>query len=213
MKRAILVIIFISLVGIVRADTVINDISGWKHPTKDIFKQNNVTIQNIKLQKNNTYPIFYIKLPDDSRLRHEAYFEEFLSDLATANSYWDFELVDQQKSFSVVVKIDKKNKRIQDAIYKNKRSYIKVSTVIKLWKIDNLIKNSFSRSPNYLIQFDSLVQENEVVYMLLHEWFKKDDGSFSTLGWYMINSENGDLYKQNTSENKLELIKNVTNLQ
>lgn len=214
MKKFFIALLLLFLAGTARADVIIKDINNWKHPVKSIFINNNIVIQKIELKNSNTYPIFYVSFPANSKLKHEAYFEAFITDVAFANGFWDFEIMDDQKHFSVGVLMNKSDKKVKNVVYKNKKSYINTSTVIRMWRIDNILQKQFkNQSPNYLIQFDSLVDEDSKVYMLLHEWFKKDDGSFSTLGWYMLNSENGNLYKQNSSDNSLEFIRNVTNLQ
>ncbi len=70
---------------------VIDNIAGWKHPSKKVFAQYGIEVLRVELFANNTYPIFYVSnnaLFESSKAtkQRKALFKALLK----ANAQWDF---------------------------------------------------------------------------------------------------------------------------
>ncbi len=73
---------------------IIDNIAGWKHPSKKVFTQYGIEVLRVELFANNTYPIFYVSnnaLFESGKKtkRREALFKALLK----ANAQWDFAIV------------------------------------------------------------------------------------------------------------------------
>lgn len=106
---------------------VISDIASWKHPVKDVLVKKNIKILKVELLRNKTYPIFYLEIAPvyEFNSQFAKYFDILLNEIAKANGYWDFRVVDVKKGLKFEVECDKKNKLINDIIANGKRGLLK----------------------------------------------------------------------------------------
>jgi len=114
------IILFIMIISSVFANTdasglpivVISNINSWRHPTKDVFEKYNIVIQKVALLNNGVYPVFYAAMPGDPQLIHnDEANTAFLNEVAMANSWWDFSIIDNNM-VKVDVKLDKRKKKL-----------------------------------------------------------------------------------------------------
>jgi hypothetical protein len=129
---------------------VISDIASWEHPVKDILVGKNIKVLKVELLRNKTYPIFYLEIAPiyEFNSQFAEYFDILLHEIAKANGYWDFRVVDVKKGLKFEVECDKKNKLINDIIANGKRGLLKEmidynETVVKNFELamDYLEKN------------------------------------------------------------------------
>lgn len=85
---------------------VIDDISHWEHPTKEVFQKYEFSLQSVELTNNRKYPIFKVH----SLGGHDLDNKDFLDELAAKNGFWDFQITDGQSFVNVYC--DKANKQI-----------------------------------------------------------------------------------------------------
>ncbi|CAH1193690.1 hypothetical protein PAECIP111893_00529 [Paenibacillus plantiphilus] len=99
----------------------ITNIAQWQHPTKEIFTAYDVELLKVVI-KNGNYPVFSIKLPQPSGLQAENLFNKFIKDIAKANGYWPFKIV--QGEFAATVGTIQQSKLVTSISYAQKYTYI-----------------------------------------------------------------------------------------
>jgi hypothetical protein len=100
---------------------IITNIKDWHHPVKVVFDKNKVTIYKVELTQNNTYPIFYVRLPYDPWFAHnDSYFKPLYYDILKANGFWSYSLVDTSFGCNINIKWDKQTKTLIEDIQKPK---------------------------------------------------------------------------------------------
>lgn len=120
------------------------NIDEWKHPTKDVFQEFNVKIINMKLLKENTYPVFYVELPKELNKENITYFDSLISKLSEANGYWNFEINDEKGSTIIEVSCDRINRLVTDISVNCDKGYfnkLKNKTVIEKGPTDIIAIN------------------------------------------------------------------------
>ena len=112
--------------------TIINDILNWRHPVKRIFEEYQVTVDRVELLYKDTYPIFYVWLPKDLLTSEIKSFLVLIQDVANANAYWDYQIVDITRDIVIKVQCSKSQKRIILAeLYKNNVLVYKTQTKVQ----------------------------------------------------------------------------------
>lgn len=99
-------------------DYVITDISSWNHPAKTIFNREGIKINKVVLKDNKTYPVFYVTLNKDLNSSNKDYYTKLMKDIALANGYWDYEIIDESRGADI--KVTCKDKKSVDKISYNK---------------------------------------------------------------------------------------------
>ncbi len=78
------------------ADSLITNIATWNHPTKKVFNKYKTPIVSLQLLKNKTYPVFSIAKEVKNT-------PTFWDELAKANGYWNFSVIDQSNTLYQIV--------------------------------------------------------------------------------------------------------------
>ena len=101
----------------------ISDLSSWDHPVKQVFENNKIVISKVELINQKTYPIFYVKFPFDLDYSYAHVFKAIIDQIATANTYWDFKIIDEDRNTSVEVLCDKSLKEVKEIIVNGNVGY------------------------------------------------------------------------------------------
>lgn len=128
-----------------RSNTI-SDISVWNHPVKYVFKNANIQIEKVDFKNNKTYPIFYVDLTKNIDSNNETYYKNLIKQLATANGYWDYEIIDAKKDVDIKVICDKSKGTVKQILYNKDNNYFAESQNDK-----NNINNTDNELINYLI--------------------------------------------------------------
>ncbi len=108
-KAVIIILLSILLSQVIFADEnirLITDIKNWKHPTKEVFENNNMVLWKIELREKRRYPVFYVKSDKEANI----YNYRIVSDIAEANGFWDYMIINKRESVKVFC--DKIKKRV-----------------------------------------------------------------------------------------------------
>jgi hypothetical protein len=106
-----------SFVGKALSDNiaVIEDIKGWKHPVKDVFKKYEVVLYKVELEKNQTYATFYVGFKYDPRFSHnDKYFNALYYETLKANGFWDYSFISRDFNCRINIKWDRKSKTLTE---------------------------------------------------------------------------------------------------
>ncbi|PJI08140.1 MULTISPECIES: hypothetical protein [Clostridium] len=123
-------------------DYIITDVSSWSHPAKTIFNREGIKINKVVLKDNKTYPVFYVTLNKDLNSSNKDYYTKLMKDIALANGYWDYEIIDESRGADI--KVTCKDKKYVDKISYNKdANYFTEESTQSLSKEQQLV--------NYLI--------------------------------------------------------------
>ncbi|MGN7359788.1 hypothetical protein ACTHPF_18885 [Paenibacillus sp. SAF-054] len=102
-------------------DVLISDPGTWDHPVKSVFANHRVSMEKVILQQNRTYPVFYVELPFDAKeAANRAEMLKLLGELARANSYWDFRIMDTRRQLQIDVACDRTRKTIASTVVNGK---------------------------------------------------------------------------------------------
>jgi hypothetical protein len=63
----------------------------WQHPAKAVFQKYGVVLQQVRLYADETYPIFWVEIPEALR-NNKTRFALFQTELLKANAEWDCSL-------------------------------------------------------------------------------------------------------------------------
>ncbi|MDF2505689.1 hypothetical protein [Clostridium sp.] len=99
------------------------DIDEWNHPVKYVFKNANIQVKKVEFKNNKTYPIFYVSLSKNIDTNNKTYYKNLIKQIATANGYWDYEIIDTNKNLDIKVICDKSKKDLKQIIYNKDNSY------------------------------------------------------------------------------------------
>lgn len=111
-----------------KEDTIITDINSWNHPAKKIFNDNSIKINKVELKENNKYPIFYVSLSRDLDAQSKTYYLRLIKKVAAANSYWNYEIKDENKGEDIKVSCEN-NAKLQNIEYNKNNNYFAASDV------------------------------------------------------------------------------------
>lgn len=126
---------------------VISDIASWKHPVKDVLLKENIKILLVELLRNKTYPIFYLEFAPvyEFNSQFAKYYNSILHEIAKANGYWDFRVIDGKKGLKFEVECDKKIKLINDIIANGERGLLK-----EMIDYNEMVEKNSERAMDYL---------------------------------------------------------------
>lgn len=120
MKKTIFIILMfmtVYLFGEENGVVTITDTEKWNHPTKKVFIDNGFKVEKVELINEKKFPIFYIKA--ENKEEEYIYNKEFIKEVAKANGYWSFKIVEGEKFADVTIN---KEKRV-DEIETDKEKY------------------------------------------------------------------------------------------
>lgn len=130
---------------------VIQDMSGWNHPTKNVFDRYGLQLLKVELSNDQTYPTFYLST-DPQRLLVDPIFQY---ELAEANGYWDYKMIYDDQYVEVYA--DKANKLVN--------KMVTASETIDLGLREN---NGNSNNDSYTIRYGNRIvfsDMNSGIYM------------------------------------------------
>lgn len=102
---------------------IIEDLEKWNHPVKGVFEAEGITVSSIELLKDGTYPIFQVVLPFELTCDNESRMMDIIDKIASANSWWDFELIDKAKDANIIVTCDRQFNMVDEVIINGDRNY------------------------------------------------------------------------------------------
>lgn len=92
----------------------VTDIAGWNHPTKKVLQAYGIGIRRVDLVDKVT-PHFHVAMPSTAAACDAAGRDDILRELAAANAYWSFRVVDSTragKSYEAFATCDPKTKTV-----------------------------------------------------------------------------------------------------
>lgn len=122
---------------------VITDINSWNHPVKYVFKNANIDIQKVGFKNDKTYPIFYVSLTKNLDDENKIYYKNLVNQIATANGYWDYEIIDENKNIDIKVVCDRNNRTVTGVTNNGSSNYFTVTDT-------NDVKNTDDQITEYL---------------------------------------------------------------
>ena len=107
---------------------IITDITSWNHPVKYVFKNAGVDVEKVVFENNKTYPIFYVNLSNNLDDNNKIYYKNLINQVATANGYWDYEIIDQNKNVDIKVSCDRSNRSVKETTNNGDNTYFANTT-------------------------------------------------------------------------------------
>lgn len=123
------------------SDTI-TDISSWNHPVKYVFNNVNIIVNKVDFKNNKTYPIFDVSFVKEFNDDNKTYYKNLIKQVATANGYWDYEIVDSSKAIDIKVTCDRSKNTVTGAVYNKNNNYF-----------DGLNENNTESSDTELISY------------------------------------------------------------
>ena len=85
------------------------ELAGWQHPVKPLLIQADVQVLSVDICNGGTYPIFRIRPRYDPRLAAtDSFFLKFYRNLAVANSWWSYALIDDVDKVIIYIDLDRR---------------------------------------------------------------------------------------------------------
>lgn len=95
-------------------DKVIDDVSKWNHPVREVLEKNHVTLYKVSFVKKGVYPIFWVDFPYDPLTSpNNSLFNHLSFDVLKANGYWNYSFADKTDNIIISVKWNKKSKEME----------------------------------------------------------------------------------------------------
>ncbi|MCX7745784.1 MAG: hypothetical protein N2645_02685 [Clostridia bacterium] len=104
---------------------VITDIAGWDHPVKKILEGKPFEIHKLELDKDGTYPRFFVKYPDKTSIDDKENVKSILNKIAAANAFWDYSLINEESNLNIRVICDKKLREVTQVMVNGEAYYSK----------------------------------------------------------------------------------------
>lgn len=205
-------------------DYIIKDINSWNHPVKNILNRENIKINKVVLQNNKTYPIFYVTFSKELNTDNKEYYGKLMKEIALANGYWNFEIVDEGRNADIKVKC--KDKKSVDSISYNKdSSYFALNSVQSLSKEQELVNylvsnvsevrsfmnvhanNTNSKSTIYVERYPNAAATNtyEKNYYMIYVGESFPDHIVNTYR-FAINKDTNEILYYDTAKDKYETL-------
>jgi|GEM_PF-5717319 len=207
---------------------VITNIDNWSHPVKAIFKAEGININKVEFKDNKTYAIFYVSLNKDLNNENKSYYSNILQKIAEANSYWDYEIKDENKDIDIKVKCNKDKKSIESIDYNKDSNYFSTSNtsntsntvnkdeLIDYLKqsvpevssfVDTLSKNQNVKPILYIERSPSVSSSNTYLrdYYVIYVGEQHSDHNVNTYR-FAINKDNKEILYYDTAKNKYETL-------
>lgn len=147
----------------------ITDINSWNHPVKYVFKNAGIQVTKVEFKNNKTYPIFYVKLINNLNDSNKTYYKNLITQIATANGYWDYEIIDSTKNVDLKVTCDKNSKTVQQVLYNGSSSYFLNSNINQPASRDNEMISYLKDNVSEVKSFMDVLSKNQspkgVVYV------------------------------------------------
>ncbi|KHD34905.1 hypothetical protein NL50_15740 [Clostridium acetobutylicum] len=205
-------------------DYVISNISSWNHPVKNIFEREAIKINKVVLQNNKTYPVFYVTLSKELNAENKAYYTKLMKEIALANGYWDYEVIDSSKGADIKVKCKNKN-AIESITYNKDSSYFTVSSAQVLSKEQELVNyltsnvsevksfvdvhanNTTSKASIYVERYPDETSTNtyEKSYYIIYVGEAFSDHTVNTYR-FAINKDTNEILYYDTANDKYETL-------
>ncbi|WP_019908817.1 hypothetical protein [Paenibacillus sp. HW567] len=138
---------------------IITDLAKWKHPVKEVFKKNHVTLVRVELTNNKTYPTFIVKSLEGI----SADSSDFLYSLSEKNGYWDFRITDGTRFINVYC--DKTKKIITKA--ESNEKTMDIATIIFPEYNGVWLDVSFANQTGYYSKMNIKFLENNHAHVVL----------------------------------------------
>jgi len=118
------------------SDTL-TDLTSWNHPVKYVFKNANVNVTKVVFKNNKTFPIFYVNLTKNLDDNNKIYYKNLIKQVATANGYWDYEIIDQTKNVDIKVSCDRLNRSVKEVTNNGDNTYFSITTETQAGNTDS----------------------------------------------------------------------------
>ncbi|KAF2991652.1 hypothetical protein OGR47_08930 [Methylocystis sp. MJC1] len=79
------------------------DLKQWSHPTRRVLDYAHIELKKVELCNNELYPVFTVRFAYDPNGPNDKYFNKLYADMAAANGYHAYSLVDQ--SFGLIANV------------------------------------------------------------------------------------------------------------
>ncbi len=91
------------------------DLTTWHHRTRDVLRLAQVRVQGVQLCNGDRFPVFTAVLPYDVDGPNDRLLNRLYADLAEANGFWSFALVDPEAALVTTVTIDRSARTVTPA--------------------------------------------------------------------------------------------------
>lgn len=147
----------------VKNDTsdTITDITAWNHPVKYVFKNASVDISKVVFKNNKTYPIFYVNLSKNLDDSNKVYYKNLIKQVATANGYWDYEIIDQSKNIDIKVSCDRLNRSVKETTNNGDNTYFANITQSPVVNTDSEMVDYLTNNVSEVKSFMQSLQSNQ----------------------------------------------------
>ena len=147
----------------VKNDTsdTITDITAWNHPVKYVFKNASVDISKVVFKNNKTYPIFYVNLSKNLDDSNKVYYKNLIKQVATANGYWDYEIIDQSKNIDIKVSCDRLNRSVKETTNNGDNTYFANITQSPVVNTDSEMVDYLTNNVSEVKSFMQALQSNQ----------------------------------------------------
>ncbi len=98
---------------------VIDDVAGWRHPTKDVFAKWKIKLTKVELRNHRLYPVFYLTgFPFNPMMGWEnaRQMARLEAELLVANGKHDYAMEDESDHIGVIVTYDPAKRALTEAI-------------------------------------------------------------------------------------------------
>jgi hypothetical protein len=84
------------------------DLSTFRHPTLDVLNKATIPVRKVELCNDKKYPIFTVGFRYDPDGPNDRYYNRLYSDIAHANAFWSYSLVDETFAMIANIAVDRK---------------------------------------------------------------------------------------------------------
>ena len=88
------------------------DLATWRHPTRDVLRAARARVKRVELCNGGSFPVFTVILPYDVYGRADDYFNKLYADLAKANGFWSYALVDLANNVVISVAVERAGRTV-----------------------------------------------------------------------------------------------------
>ncbi len=142
------------------SDTL-TDLTSWNHPVKYVFKNANVNVTKVVFKNNKTFPIFYVNLTKNLDDNNKIYYKNLIKQVATANGYWDYEIIDQTKNIDIKVLCDRLNRSVKEVTNNGENTYFSTTTEKQSGNTDSQMVDYLVNNVSEVKSFMQSLQNNK----------------------------------------------------
>lgn len=150
------------------------DMKTWKHPVKEVFELYQVPVHGVQLAQNRTYPIFDISFPYPVSESYESSLRMLVEQIAQANAYWSFELIDRSQSIDVKVQCDRNNRVITEVKVNGSISFFdqtfekRLSAIRSVDQLKSIVQDDLDgdNQTEYIVAQDNLYTSDILLYLV-----------------------------------------------